>query len=236
MFQGKTWGLVLSGGGGKGAYEVGAMKAILEAGATITAVSGASVGALNAALFATYDIKSIIEIWNGICPEIALSQEELGNLIWANAIPSLMENSKISCYINCYNILTGKTDYYCLNRYGGEDIVKLLLASAAMPIIYPPVDFRDDLYWDGGLLDNTPIEILYEKGYRNLIVVYLNPERKKERYKDANIISFAPSEKWGFLDGTLNFNPSDIRERIEMGYQETKKTILLRDMSNAETP
>lgn len=222
MFQDKTWGLVLSGGGGKGAYEVGAMKALIEAGVKINAVSGSSVGALNAALLATYDIKSIIEIWYGIRPEIALSQDNLEKLIWANAIPWLIRKSRIPCYVNAYNIQTGKNDDFYLNNYRGEAVVKILLASAAMPIIYPPVSFNDTLYWDGGLLENTPIDILYRKGYRNIIVIYLNPEAKKNRYKDANIISFAPKEKWGFLDGTINFNPKDIQERIELGYQETK--------------
>lgn len=225
MFGEKTWGLVLSGGGGKGAYEVGAMKAILEKGAKITAVSGASVGALNAALFATYDIHSIVEIWHGIHPKVALSQEGLERLIWGNAIPWMIENSNIPCYVNAYNIQTGKNEDFCLNDYKGQDIVKLLLASAAMPILYPPVFFGNSLYWDGGLLDNTPIEVLYQRGYRNLIVVYLNPETQKDSYKNADIISFAPTEKWGFLDGTLNFEPEDIRKRIEQGYRETKWRI-----------
>ena len=52
---GEPLGLVLSGGGAKGAYEVGAWQALEEAGfaADVVAISGTSVGALNAALFAT---------------------------------------------------------------------------------------------------------------------------------------------------------------------------------------
>jgi hypothetical protein len=41
------------------------------------------------------------------------------------------------------------------------------------------------------------------------------------------VVAFEPSKQWGFLDGTLNFNPEDIRERIEMGYRETKRGIEL---------
>ena len=225
MLQNETWGLVLSGGGGKGAYEVGALKAIIEKEVPISAVSGASVGALNTALFATYDINSIIEIWKGIRPEIALSQDALGDLIRANAIPRLIRNSKISCYVNAYNLLTGRNDEFLLNNYRGEDVVNILLASAAMPIIYPPINFNNTLYWDGGLLDNTPIEILYRQGYRNLLVIYLSPDEGASTYKDANLITFAPKGKWGFLDGTLNFNSKDIQERIEMGYRETKRKL-----------
>lgn len=226
MFGNHSWGLVLSGGGGKGAYQAGVLKAIQEANANIIAVAGASVGALNAAMFATYPVNSMVQIWKSISSEIALSQEHLGDLIRANAIPSLMRKSKITCYANGYNILTGKTEYYCLNEHHDEEIVKLLLASAAMPIVYPPVTFKGNLYWDGGILDNTPVEILYQKGFRNIIVVYLSPDVKEEVYKDTNMIYFAPSEKWGFLDGTLNFNYKDIRAKIDLGYREARKKIL----------
>lgn len=226
MLREKTWGLVLSGGGGKGAYEVGVIKALVEAGVKIAAVSGASVGALNAALFATYDVDSIIKIWSGITPEIALSQERLSDLITLNAVPYLLKRSDIVCYVNTYNIFTGKNENFHLNKYKRKEIEKLLLASSALPVVYPPVSFRGSLYWDGGILDNTPIEILYKKGYRNLLVVYLDPEDEKEKYRDANVVSFAPSEKWGFFEGTLNFERVDILERIEMGYFEARKEII----------
>lgn len=60
----RDWGLVLAGGGGKGAYEIGAWKAIRERkDLKITAVSGASVGALNAALYAAGDYERAKCIW-----------------------------------------------------------------------------------------------------------------------------------------------------------------------------
>ena len=46
----KEYGLVLEGGGAKGAYQIGAWKALKEAGVKIKGVSGTSVGALNGAL------------------------------------------------------------------------------------------------------------------------------------------------------------------------------------------
>lgn len=58
-------GLVLSGGGGKGAYELGVWKAIKELGLDkyVTAVSGASIGAMNAVLFAQDDYDKALEMW-----------------------------------------------------------------------------------------------------------------------------------------------------------------------------
>lgn len=46
-------GLVLSGGGAKGAYQVGVLKALRELGTRIDAVSGASIGALNGGVLAS---------------------------------------------------------------------------------------------------------------------------------------------------------------------------------------
>ena len=48
----KEYGLVLEGGGAKGAYQIGAWKALKEAGIRIKGIAGTSVGALNGALIA----------------------------------------------------------------------------------------------------------------------------------------------------------------------------------------
>ncbi len=68
-------GLVLSGGGGKGAYEIGVWKALHEQGIDqkIKAVSGASIGALNAALFLQGDLEKAERTWLSITPEKILS-------------------------------------------------------------------------------------------------------------------------------------------------------------------
>ena len=66
----KGWGLVLSGGGGKGSFQVGAFKALNEAGydKDITAISGASVGIVNALLFIMRDVDKAQKVWKGIEP------------------------------------------------------------------------------------------------------------------------------------------------------------------------
>ena len=68
-------GLVLAGGGGKGAYQIGVWKYLREAGLdrNVCAVSGTSVGALNAALFATGDLARAEKIWRNMKPEPILS-------------------------------------------------------------------------------------------------------------------------------------------------------------------
>lgn len=76
-------GLVLSGGGAKGAYEVGVWQALEEAGiaSNIIAISGTSVGALNAALFATLP-QAAESLWHEKMPEVfTLNTNRVGQSI-----------------------------------------------------------------------------------------------------------------------------------------------------------
>lgn len=59
----KEYGLVFDGGGARGAYQIGAWKALAEAGVKINAVAGTSVGALNGALVCMGDVKKAENIW-----------------------------------------------------------------------------------------------------------------------------------------------------------------------------
>lgn len=64
----KNVGLILSGGGAKGAYEIGVFKALEDLGLadTVTGVAGTSVGALNSILFVNRDIKKAVQIWGEV--------------------------------------------------------------------------------------------------------------------------------------------------------------------------
>lgn len=74
-----SWGLVLSGGGGKGAYQLGVYRALIESGlfACINGISGASIGAINAVLFAMNDYDIALKAWSSINPELFLSPREI---------------------------------------------------------------------------------------------------------------------------------------------------------------
>ena len=61
-------GLVLEGGGARGAYEIGACKALFEEGFEFTGITGTSVGALNGAMLAQGNLERAWEMWYGINP------------------------------------------------------------------------------------------------------------------------------------------------------------------------
>lgn len=60
------YGIVLEGGGARGAYQIGAWKALKEAGIAIGGISGASVGALNGALMCMDDLDRACHIWENL--------------------------------------------------------------------------------------------------------------------------------------------------------------------------
>lgn len=62
----KDYGIVLEGGGAKGSYQIGAWKALREAGVRIKGIAGASVGSLNGALICMDDIDKAEYIWENI--------------------------------------------------------------------------------------------------------------------------------------------------------------------------
>ena len=77
-------GLVLSGGGGNGAYQAGVWKYLAEAGIArqVRVISGTSVGALNAVLFTSTSVEAAERMWTqGIEGKILLPQESTGNAL-----------------------------------------------------------------------------------------------------------------------------------------------------------
>lgn len=71
-------GLVLAGGGARGAYQIGALKALRELSIDkyIKVVSGTSIGALNAVLFMSGDVDKSVDIWNRISKEEILPTDD----------------------------------------------------------------------------------------------------------------------------------------------------------------
>lgn len=91
-------GLVLCGGGGRGAYQIGVWQALRELGLDgyITGVSGTSVGALNAALFACGDIALAEKIWTELRRNDITDPAETAGRVIAGVINFLgSENKRI---------------------------------------------------------------------------------------------------------------------------------------------
>ena len=100
-------GLVLDGGGGKGAYQIGVWKAMREFGLDklVTAVSGTSVGGLNAALFVQGDFDLAYHIWTEEISRIHIPslQMDLSGLIDEYIDFQAVRESKIDCFLSAHS-------------------------------------------------------------------------------------------------------------------------------------
>lgn len=91
MKNGKL-GLILEGGGVKGAYQVGAMKALDELGVSYDGVAGTSIGAINGALYLDGGIKKMLDVWKKIKTNTIyeLTDEEIEALKGLNVTPAIL--------------------------------------------------------------------------------------------------------------------------------------------------
>jgi NTE family protein len=162
----KSIGLVLSGGGVKGIAHIGLIQALNEYGIQTSYVSGTSVGALVGALYANGN--SVPEMLS-FFKKVPLFQYQF----FARHKPGLFDTEK---YIPIFEQYFPENRFEQLQRYlsvmttnlqKGEqvqfssgELIKPLLASAALPPIFSPVDINGQLYADGGIMNNFPLESL----------------------------------------------------------------------------
>lgn len=244
MKREKEWALIFGGGGGKGSYQIGVWKAMREMGFEeyVTAVSGASVGSLNTALFGVGDLDLAVDIWESITPsqfldlEIRPDQDGDGRtgIFSREGLEYIMKNkldlnkvsgSNILLYANASKMVGDKLEavYFNLNGKPVEVIEKILLASSAIPFVYEPVKVGDYWYQDGGLKDNLPIVPLYQMGYRRFILCSLGRMEKlpEEDFPDAEFLDLSPEKSLGgLLTGTLDFTAKGVSPRVEAGYRK----------------
>lgn len=263
----EKWALTLAGGGGKGSYQIGVWKALREMNLekNLTAVSGSSVGALNAALISIGDYENAEKIWNTIMPKQFLdinsstitgplegivkrslinglcSRDGLIDIIDNHLDIGRLSSARIPAYVcaawypsDCIECLNEKpvAEYISLSEVDRYDAKSLLLATSAMPYIYPPELIHDKIYRDGGLADNVPVLPMTCIGADKLIVVKLEPSDKVNsslysRFKD--VVEITPSREIGdLLDGTLDFAARNVRFRMLLGYYDALRAFSLR--------
>jgi NTE family protein len=181
--------LVFAGGGSLGAAQVGMLKALAEAGVVPDLLVGASVGAINAAYFASDPTRAGVErlasIWRG------LKRREVFRFSPAGALLSLMGRRTYLCNVKVFRrFLESNLPYRRLEEAGipchivasemvsGEEtlissgpVISALLASAAIPGIFPPEPFEGRYLLDGGIANHTPVSTAVSLGATRLIIL-----------------------------------------------------------------
>ena len=241
-------GLVLEGGGTKGAYQIGAYEALRDLGIKITGIAGTSIGALNGAFIAQGDFEAMKDIWVNYDYKSFMNIDEDTYERYKNIemkaknlhdVVDLMNKARKKQGIDITplrKLLEEKIDEDTAYWDGKifpqllyvEDIprgrlVDYLIASASLPIF--DLDKLDDkLYLDGMFSDNIPINMLAQRGYDDIVVIRLVDDflgkRIINKYNNLNLKVIVPSQSLG---GSLNKDKDHMESNIKLGYLDTMK-------------
>jgi NTE family protein len=200
--------LVLSGGGAKGAYEAGVAAAFLQRGVPIKLVAGSSAGALNAAMVADGRVDRLQARWRDLTREQVYSLRAsiffAGLLpgwltLWAlDAAGSLFDPQPLRDLIassldlgriraSPVRLLVVTTDLARRERrvFDNQTVtVDALMAAAAVPGAFPPVEVEGALLVDGGLIGRAPVLEALESGTRVgrvVVVMSYAPDERGQR-------------------------------------------------------
>jgi NTE family protein len=133
--------------------------------------------------------------------------------------------SKVECYVVATPVSLKVKDApreFIINGKRKEEILDYILASSAIPVVFEPVTINGIKYVDGFGVSNVPVETLKNKGCDLIFVVPLKAESDAYIYSDDDtlIVDFVSDFNGkNILEGTLDFDSSRCKERLEMGYK-----------------
>jgi NTE family protein len=180
---------VLAGGGSLGAVQVGMLKALTRQHLLPDFVVGASVGAINGAYFAAepdaHGVARLERIWSrlhraDIFPlspfnsllailgrrDHLVTPSPLRSLVESELPCQKLEEARIPCHIVATDVLDGREV-----AIAAGPLSTVLLASAAIPAVFPPVSFEGRHLMDGAIANNTPISTACRLGATRVIVL-----------------------------------------------------------------
>ena len=203
---------VLGGGGNLGAIQVGMLKAVIERGIAPDEIVGCSVGAINAAAVAASPtvegMERLRDLWLTV-PDTAMASSRFeairllttrGNALQPNnglrmLLESLLEHDrfeqfKVPFHVVATALRTGREEWFSKG-----DVIGPILASAALPGVFPPVTVNGQTYIDGGVVNNVPISKAYELEATRVVVFHVGnferPRPEPKRPIDVMIQAFS---------------------------------------------
>ena len=182
----KTSALVLSGGGARGAFQVGAWKAMKQVGLDeqIGAVFGTSVGAINAAAFVQGDLEMVEEIWKQLSydkvfnndrirshrpysrrfydlarlavKEKGLNVDPLKKILRSVIDERKIRKSDLEFGLVVFDWTLKRPFYLTKDQIPVGELAEYVIASSTFPI-FQPHRINNKIYIDGGVYDNRPL-------------------------------------------------------------------------------
>lgn len=248
-------GLALGGGGARGSYQIGVLRALEEEGLLqqIKHISGSSIGAINTLMvMAKLTYERMIDIWEMInnseiygrhleklkFDRIGLfSLQDMYQKLIQQVSLSEIRESKIQGYVTAGKIKKRHMiDQVLLHRMGKEvfhlneleDPYKAVLASASIPVLFGSTEVHDEYFVDGGTVDNCPIKPLMDVGCDVIIAVPIDGHFHPKKYQHDPILLINMEAKKLFsitMLDILDFKPEEVKHKSNYGYLMAKKMI-----------
>jgi NTE family protein len=177
----KTIGLALGSGGFRGLAHIGVLKVLEKNGIKIDYLSGASIGALVAAYYATHGNAKKIEAdlkhwpidnlykffdfsWQGGF----ITGQKFSDFLKKEFEDDTFSKTKIPLQIIATNLIDGSPFVF-----SSGSVIKAIRASISVPLMFKPVEHQGKLLIDGGLSNPVPLRLLKNRGADILIGVNL---------------------------------------------------------------
>lgn len=246
--------IVLSGGGGKGAYQIGVWKALKKCHISYSIITGTSVGALNGAMMTqkdywrasylwkhmnfhyffdepiSYDISTLKgkkDLWKLYFKHIldgGLDVSRLEQLLRKVIQPSRFYQSDIEYGMVTFNLSTLKPMMLQKSEIQEAQLVDYLMASATCYPAFKQKKIAGEFYIDGGYFDNLPINLAVSMGASEIIAVDLKAIGIKRKLKDKNV-KVTLIQPRHKLQSFLVFDSKSSRQAMRFGYLDAMKTF-----------
>ena len=232
-------GLVLGGGGAKGAAEIGALKVIEEVGIPIDYIAGTSIGSIVGGLYA-------MDVRSRQLDSLFVNQDWLQ--LFTNNVREFL--GRVTHQKHFHEL---RIPFRCVaaDVNANEEVVMsegllcdAMRASMSIPGVFKPVIQNGRMLMDGGLLNNLPVDVVKAMGADVVIAIDLQQKQHKDReFSLKDLLGIDGPLNWlverpdwkkynanrkavdvyiqPMLDGfgASDFNKTDIRQMIELGYE-----------------
>ena len=222
-----TTAFVLGGGGRWGAVEVGMIQALDEAGIEPDLILGTSIGAFNGAVIADYPGREGVERLTGFWEQVTgadLFQTGFFDraIRVATLKPAVHDTSELRELVEDaihpdtriedleipFQCVAASIEHTTEHWFDTGPLVDAVLASSAVPALFPPVEIDGQHFYDGGLVDSVPLGRAVELGADRVYVLQVgrveSPLRVPERLYEAALISFEIARRHRFATTMRN--------------------------------
>lgn len=257
------------GGGGKwGAVQAGMAQALTEAGITPDLVLGTSIGAFNGAIMAADPDQGATRLrstWSEIqgIDILDTSLTDRVRKVLTNRI-ALHETGELRRILTRYLPVASFTDlsvpFQCVATtvetaaerwFDGGSLIEAILASSAVPGLFPPLELEGRHYYDGGLVNSVPIDRAVELGATRIYALQVGrmekPLEPPRRLHEAALVAFEIARRNRFAAAVHSLpehvevhvlpsgNPIDMDDRRQLKWWDVGDTAELMDAAYRAT-